>query len=761
MPRASVVSNGSAKDSTQTRRSGGDRAAAHPVAAVVAPYGSALEYLQEELYWLGLHARTIKIERRIIEPIQDEEGWGRGRDPIDRLPRARLLVEQERLGAEAATLRALIDQRRARCAAMGSPLPLDRLCAEQGLDAFERAVLLLAVAPALNTQSDKLFEMIDENAPTLTVMVCLLFHTQALDVQVALRSRFGATGRLRALDLITVDVGRRASAPEDLLQARVQLTSHGLTALLGDGELSQELAELSALQEPAATFDQVVLPEADKRQILGVIDGHAGWKAARTAWGIDEVIRYGRGTFILLAGPPGTGKTLTAHAIAHRLGRRLLAVDLPAVAARVENHQILPGLFREARMRNAVLFFDECESLFADRRRGNDLMTVLLTELERFDGIAVLATNLPEQLDPALMRRLLVRVRFEAPDGRARAEIWRRLLPPGLPLAADVDLERVARTAPLTGGEIKNAVLAATAYAYQRGGADGVVCLADLEAAARDQARIVTLSADDPAAPRPARVTLADVCMPVATRAAFAELIAVTRNRRRMQEEWRVGGGAPMPVVALLAGPPGTGKTMSAEGLAGSLGRPLLTIHAGLVRSKYVGESEERLSAAFLRAQREDAVVLIDEADTLLSARGNTRGQHHDDVLTSTLLSLLDQHTGLVVLTSNRPGVLDPALARRVGWQIAMDLPDAAARLAIWQACLPETAPVDPRVRLVRLADRYPIAGGDIRVVAGRAAARALVEDRLIEQADLEALLAELDARGAQTRSVSRAPLDM
>jgi SpoVK/Ycf46/Vps4 family AAA+-type ATPase len=459
------------------------------------------------------------------------------------------------------------------------------------------------------------------------------------------------------------------------------------------------------------------------------------------------VIRYGRGTFILLAGPPGTGKTLTAHAIADRLGRSLLAVDLAAVAARVENQQILPGLFREARMRGAVLFFDECETLFGDRRRGNELMTLLLTELERFDGVAVLATNLPEQLDPALLRRLLVRVRFEAPDVAARAQIWRKLLPPRLPLHPDVDLKRVAQAAPLTGGEIKNAVLAATARAYQRGGAEAVLQHADLLASAREQARIVTLSATEPGAARAPRVSLNDLHVPAPIRAAFEELLCATRHRRRLSEEWRIGGGAPIPNVALLHGPPGTGKSMSAEALAGSLGRPLITTHAGALRGKFVGESEQNLSATFARAQREDAVLLIDEADTMLNVRGEARGAHHDDVLTSTLLSLLDQHAGLVVLTTNRPAALDPALARRVGWQIELPLPDSAARAAIWRDCLPQTAPLDPGLSFDRLADRHPVSGGIIRSIAARAAARALVADRLITQDDLEALLGEHTVR--------------
>ena len=105
-----------------------------------------------------------------------------------------------------------------------------------------------------------------------------------------------------------------------------------------------------------------------------------------------------------------------------------------------------------------MLFFDECETFFASRRSGNQLMSLLLTELERYEGVAVLATNLPDELDEALFRRLLVHVRFAPPRADARAEIWRQHLPPAAPLHSAVDLEALARRYALTGGQVKNAV---------------------------------------------------------------------------------------------------------------------------------------------------------------------------------------------------------------------------------------------------------------------------------------------------------------
>jgi SpoVK/Ycf46/Vps4 family AAA+-type ATPase len=115
-------------------------------------------------------------------------------------------------------------------------------------------------------------------------------------------------------------------------------------------------------------------------------------------------------------------------------------------------------------------------------------MNILLTELERFEGTCILATNLPDLLDDALWRRALVRVHFGKPDRPARAAIWRTLLPEAMPLAPDVDVDRLADIE-LAGGGIKNAVLAAAAAAVYEVNDVGSarVTHAMLQAAAHEQ----------------------------------------------------------------------------------------------------------------------------------------------------------------------------------------------------------------------------------------------------------------------------------
>ena len=653
-----------------------------------------------------------------------------------------------------AALAARIEERVRTTAASGVPLPIDLLCERLGLTSFDRTVLLLSAVKALDLSVEDDFGNICETTGHgLSVMTVMQYLGLSLEEQLEARSRFRADAPLRSRDLITLGMSMRATAPEDLLRADLSLTPQSLALLLGDDRLSDELVEFSSIEAPLASFDRVVLPAEDRDRILAIVDGHERWPEARAGWGLDETITYGRGSFLLFSGPPGTGKTLTAHAVAHRLGKQVLAVDIPTLVEHVDNMRLLPGLFREARLRDAMLFFDECETFFASRRSGNQLMSLLLTELERYEGVAVLATNLPDELDEALFRRLLVHVRFAPPRADARAEIWRQHLPTAAPLHGAVDLEALARRYALTGGQVKNAVLNACARAFTTRGHQGPILHEDLERAARDQLRPLS-DAGEAASARWSEVRLADVHLPGPLLGEVRQFLGFANQTRLIRENWGIARGETHAQVLLLHGPPGTGKSFCARALAGELGRPLLRVAVGGLRSKWVGQSEANLTRLFKRAEQENAVLLLDEVDALVATRGDGRSAHHDDVLSSTLLTLLDTHDGVVVLTTNRPQALDPALARRVGWHLEVPLPAADARLRIWQAMLPDTAPLHPALDLGDLARRHALSGGDIRTLAVRAAALAATEGTLITNALLDALATGMVASATSGRGL-------
>lgn len=370
-------------------------------------------------------------------------------------------------------------------------LGLDKLARVHRLDDFERGVVLLAAAPAVSRSFERLFGALDgERHGVLTVDVAFTFFGLGVTDRIERRVAVGPRGRLVSADLVEMSYCGRSPLPKDLLGVEIALRPRAFSVLLGDVGLGDELVDLARLETPKATFDQLVIPSNDRERILRVIDGHDRRRALWDSWGLANAIGYGTACVLLFDGVPGVGKTMCAHAIAHRLHKKILRVDLAAFAEHEDGGSLIGPLFREAQRQDALVFLDECEVLLASRRLGNALLHILLAEIEAFEGVAVLATNLPELLDDAIWRRALVRVHFARPTEPAtRAAIWRSLLPAALPIADDVNIERLAEI-DLSGGEIKNAILNASAAAiYDTNGTTApTITHAHFEQAAREQA---------------------------------------------------------------------------------------------------------------------------------------------------------------------------------------------------------------------------------------------------------------------------------
>jgi SpoVK/Ycf46/Vps4 family AAA+-type ATPase len=716
-----------------------------PCTDIITPFPSDLAYLEAELEWVTVRCRRIGTARRIASIRSGAPAPRRRRDE-DGDPDAlsdRLLT----LMAQEGELRTWIDACRVVTVRERGPLALDRLCDSYALSEFERHTLLLAVAPCFSASFDEHFgEMLKDSHHSASPSVEVLFAFAELGFAARIRHRvvFATTSPLVSSDLVAVDLRDRYNNPEDLLTASVTINATTFNYLLGDDALGDEFLEFSSIEAPLADFDQVVLADADKRRILSVVESHEDYLRYRKAWGFDARIRYGRGALMLFYGPPGTGKTMTAHAVAEALDKRVLNVDIPTFLEGRDSGRFLPGLFREARPRDAILFFDECEVLFGDRRNGNALMTLLLTELERFEGVAIMATNLPEALDPALDRRILVKVRFPEPDRQSRLEIWRKHLPDEAPLTEDVDLEALASRFELTGGYIKNAVLSAVATAVHRGGDAPVISMAHLEDAALQQTRRPCDEDDEDLLVFPT-VRLADVVLPDALMARVRELVDGVRNRRMVLERWGIGEHLSygLGISALFHGEPGTGKTLAAEAVAAELNRPLLRASVPTLVSKWVGQTERNLNHLFQDARAHGAVLFLDEADTLLRCRGEGRASRHDDSVVNVLLQLIERHEGIVLLATNLPDGLDPALGRRLTAQLTFPFPNATLRSRIWRRLLPDTVPTDGTVDVDALGREFRLSGGLIKNVVFRAAFRAASAGEPLSQARLRDASAE------------------
>ncbi len=253
------------------------------------------------------------------------------------------------------------------------------------------------------------------------------------------------------------------------------------------------LAEISVSDVP---LSGVVLPGSAKAQVDEILAYANNLHNVLDTWGFRQRSPYGNALSALFAGPPGTGKTLLANALANELGKVLYRVDLSRIVDKYigETEKNLGKIFDEAAKAQAIILFDEADSLFAKRtdvkssndRYANLEINYLLQKLESYNGITILTTNLSKSIDEAFRRRLRFIIDFPMPDVPARVELWKRMIPPNAPVADDVRWQWLARTYEMSGGYIRNAVLKAAITASAAG---KPISMEHLAKAAGDEAR--------------------------------------------------------------------------------------------------------------------------------------------------------------------------------------------------------------------------------------------------------------------------------
>jgi hypothetical protein len=343
---------------------------------------------------------------------------------------------------------------------------------DHDLDDLDRDVLAAVLAPEARPSVGWLIEALQPGTPQPYPCPALLHELLVLDGSRAreLYNRLGELAPLRSGGLIEM------TDPEAGPYCTLRPTPRARAAVLG---WDQPQAPPGAARIAAsARWDDLVLPAEQ----LAIVEEFLAHIRHRRLVADDWGGRVGGGPVALFCGAPGTGKTFAAGVIAAELDWPLYRVDLGRMVSKYigETERNLDRLLDAAHGRPLVLQFDEADSLFGRRgeirdardRYANLEVSYLLARIERHDGPCVLTTNMRRHLDVAFTRRFQIVLEFPRPDAEARAQLWRRLLPPHAPLAADLDLSDLAEPS-LTGGGIHNAAIHAAFLAARAGGPIG------------------------------------------------------------------------------------------------------------------------------------------------------------------------------------------------------------------------------------------------------------------------------------------------
>jgi len=394
-----------------------------------------------------------------------------------------------------------------------------------------------------------------------------------------------------------------------------------------------------------------------------------------------------------LIGLPGSGRRTLAACISERLGLHSLYLDTAHLETRNWEYIAIQAQL-QARLTDCSLVWDN--KVLVQRRWPS---------LPMYPVQFVLA----EPSDPPTMLPSTAHIQVEVPplDIAERRRLWSELLPvcqdwPEEALTNMVTQHRV------TVGEI---VTAARQGATTPREAMEIVRLKQRE-------RLGTLTQR-----LPCPFVWEDLVVEAFVQEALQDLVFEAKERTTLWEEAQANRLFPrgQGLIALLSGPPGTGKTMAAQIIASTLELELYRIDLSTVVSKYIGETSKNLERILSQASQMDVVLLFDEADALFGKRTEVKDSHDRfaNMDVNYLLQAMESYEGLALLATNKGEQLDPAMIRRLRYILNFPPPSQQQRLRIWQRLTEELAGEEQSQQLqpclIRLAQDFKMTGAQIK----------------------------------------------
>ena len=446
-----------------------------------------------------------------------------------------------------------------------------------------------------------------------------------------------------------------------------------------------------------------------------ILAGLQEWLASPGAASGREALRRGDPDLILVSADSERTAFERALALAEDAGIAAVGLDVTGEAG--EEPARLAGLHALARGLVPVL-----RVAAADGHSGGRI-----PDLRWYPG-PVIACAKPGATIPD--GRTVLPVPIEPLSPRARSRMWRELLPE---LAGAAP--HLAARYPVEPAAARDIAADVRGRVALQGGTAGLADVADVARIRSSVALVPGVKLARPTARWEQLVLPEDRLLQL--RQALDRLV----HQDRVIDDWGFLDSRPgaRGVRLLFCGPPGTGKTFGAEVMAHALDADLLVVDISRVVSKWIGETEKNLAAAFDAAEQTRAVLLFDEADALFGKRTEVSDAHdrYANLETAYLLSRLERFDGLTILTTNLRQNIDPAFTRRLEFIVEFDEPSHDERVALWRGHLPLQAPLDDDVDFAELAGLYPLVGALIRNAAVAAGFLAAAEDSAITRSHL------------------------
>lgn len=590
-----------------------------------------------------------------------------------------------------------------------------------GLSAIELDILLICIAPALDTGYERVYGYLQDNVirrrPSVRLLLDLLGKSGIARFE--LSSKLQPTAPLFANRLLQLIY---QSPPDDANWINQTIHTDGTLVAWLLGQYTP-----NSVIEKAVQLD--ISEDKETNQIL------LGELAADLLPIQPALLDYGL-PLVVLYGPDRGRQKAVANKIGQQLHMPILSLDLAKIDEQAHSPiEILQLVLRDARLIGAILCLDRFDQFIEtkDPAVGNQIVSMIRTYPNTLLVMGHNRWRPPYHTTPRPIywfecRALSVTQRLNLWrywSNKMAGETFQDNIVNDL-VYSNINFENLASQSDLSSEQIQDVV---SMVSLQCKIENRSMTINDLIEAARHYTNPQVGTLARKVYPR---YNWTDLILPSAQIAVLHELVATARHKTQVLDKWGLGAKlvASSGITALFAGPPGTGKTMTAEVLATEMGRELYEIDLSSVISKYIGETEKNIEKIFNELAYSNAILFFDEADALFSKRGQVRDatDRYANLEISYLLQRMESYEGFTILATNLRSALDDAFTRRLHFMVEFPFPQASERKLIWQTLFPASVPQAADIDFELLANRYELAGGNIRNVIVSAAYQAANE---------------------------------
>lgn len=480
-------------------------------------------------------------------------------------------------------------------------------------------------------------------------------------------------------------LGAPEEAGEDFHRAVYRLDEYLLGRLGGSEEMDRAFAEFAGKRNCGEEMAPLYGVDAERKMLVKRLKEHDG--------AFD----------LLISGERESGRYSLVAAACEECDIDLLTVEFDYICGTQEPKEVLRRLVRSCILENRALVVRSIK-----RIRDADFLIGRLERLYRMhcSKPLFLLTEPEVKLIPVLCSEYFA---LRIPRGAAMAlALWKGYLPKKNKELA----ESLASKMTLTAGQIRRVARAMETEAAAGEKIDErMICRLCYEVL--DDGRYDNIKRVEPG------FTLDDLKIDERNRNVLNDIVKQVELRHAVYDGWNLKKKYAYGrcVSVILAGPPGTGKTMTVHALAGQLGLELYKVDLSQIVDKYIGETEKRLEEVFTRAQKSNMILFFDEADAVMGKRSEVKDSKDKYANTeiSFILQRIEEYDGIVLLATNNLQNIDQAFMRRIRYVLSFQLPDKETRKGIWESAFGKDVPLAKDIDYEFLAEKFELSGGEIK----------------------------------------------